>query len=60
MNQELEILLTYNLEVMQCVEDDELNQWYILDHSTDEVLNNEWFRTEKQAQDYLDSFIKGE
>jgi hypothetical protein len=58
MNKELEILLAYNLEVMQ--EDDtgeELNTWYVYDHENNEVLNNEWFETEKEAQDYLDAFI---
>lgn len=48
----------YNLQVMQ--EDNtgqELNTWYVYDHDNNEVLCNEWFETEKEAQDYLDWFL---
>jgi hypothetical protein len=57
MNKELEILLAYDLEVMQEDNFEELNTWYVYDHENNEVLHNEWFETEKEAQDYLDAFI---
>jgi IS1 family transposase len=34
--------------------DNEVNHWYVYDHQTDSVVDNEWFDTEKRAQDYLD------
>jgi hypothetical protein len=34
--------------------DNEVNHWYVYDHQTDSVAGNEWFDTEKRAQDYLD------
>jgi hypothetical protein len=37
--------------------DNELNTWYILDSETDTVLHNEWFDTEKRANDYLQDFL---
>ena len=35
----------------------ELNTWYVYDFINEDVLNNEWFETEKEAQDYLDAWI---
>ena len=29
------------------------DHWYIFDLKENDVLNNEWFKTEKQANDYL-------
>lgn len=43
------------LEVRQEDNIDELNTWHIINTETDEVLDNEWFETEKEAQDYLDA-----
>ena len=43
------------LEVMQEDNLDELNTWYVYDHTNNEVIDNEWFETEKEAQDYLDA-----
>jgi hypothetical protein len=34
--------------------DNEINHWYVYDNETDTVINNEWFDTEKRAQDYLE------
>ena len=34
--------------------DKEINHWYVYDNETDTVVNNEWFDTEKRAQDYLE------
>lgn len=50
--------MAYDLQVLQ--EEDtgeELNTWYVYDHDNNEVLKNEWFETEKEAQDFLDWFI---
>ena len=41
----------------QDVSESELNTWYIYDHNENEVFRNEWFDSEKKAQDYLDYFI---
>ena len=57
MNRELEVLLAYNLEVMQEDNPDELNTWYVYDHENNEVVMNEWFDSEKEAQDFLDWYI---
>ena len=43
------------LEVMQEDNLEELNIWYVYDHTNNEVIDNEWFETEKEAQDYLDA-----
>lgn len=43
-----------HLEVMQEDNPDELNTWYVYDHENNQVLDNEWFETEKEAQDYLE------
>jgi hypothetical protein len=43
------------LEVMQEDNLEELNTWYVYDHTNNEVIDNEWFETEKEAQDYLDA-----
>jgi hypothetical protein len=40
MNKELEILLAYDLEVMQEDNLEELNTWYVYDHENNELLNN--------------------
>lgn len=46
-----------DLQVMQELDTgEELNTWYVYDHENNEVLHNEWFENEKEAQDYLDSF----
>ena len=49
----------YDFEI--CQEQDrnelELNTWYIYDHNQNEVLKNEWFDSEKEAQDYLNAFM---
>ena len=37
--------------------DNEVNHWYVYDNKTDTVVDNEWFDTEKRAQDYLDWII---
>jgi len=43
-------------EELPCDEyDNEVNHWYIYDNETDTVVNNEWFDTEKRAQEYLDN-----
>tara|TARA_R110002126_G_scaffold183207_1_gene331777 strand:- start:176 stop:463 length:288 start_codon:yes stop_codon:yes gene_type:complete len=39
--------------------DNEINHWYVYDNETDSVVNNEWFDTEKRAQDYLE-LIEGQ
>jgi IS1 family transposase len=39
--------------------DKEINHWYVYDNETDTVVNNEWFDTEKRAQDYLE-LIEGQ
>jgi hypothetical protein len=43
------------LEVMQEDNLEELNTWYVYDHTNNEVIDNEWFETEKEAQDYLEA-----
>lgn len=35
----------------------ELNTWYVARWEGDNALDNEYFETEKEAQDYLDWFI---
>jgi hypothetical protein len=47
----------YNLEVRQEHHPDELNTWYVYDLDEKEVLDNEWFETEGEAQDYLEWFL---
>jgi hypothetical protein len=47
----------YNLEVMQEYDPDELNTWFVYDHDERQVLNNEWFENEGDAQAYLDAFL---
>ena len=37
--------------------DNELNTWFILDSLTGLVLDNEWFSTEKSANDYLENYL---
>jgi hypothetical protein len=36
------------------------DHWYIYDLVDNEVLNNEWFETEKQAYDYLNLYFEHE
>jgi hypothetical protein len=43
------------LEVMQEDNLEELNTWYVYYHTNNEVIDNEWFETEKEAQDYLEA-----
>jgi hypothetical protein len=43
------------LEIKHDDSEDEANPWHIVNTETDEVLDNEYFETEKQAQDYLES-----
>jgi hypothetical protein len=43
------------LEVKNDDSEDEENPWHIVNTETDEVLDNEYFETEKQAQDYLEA-----
>ena len=33
-------------------------EWVIFDYVKNESLHNEWFETEKQAQDYLNEFLQ--
>jgi hypothetical protein len=47
----------YNLEVRQEYHPDELNTWYVYDLDEKEVLDNEWFETEGEAQEYLEWFL---
>ena len=47
----------YNFGVLQEDNLDESNTWYVYDYDEEDVLNNEWFETEKDAQAYLDSFL---
>jgi hypothetical protein len=45
-------------EELPCYEyDNELNTWLILDSLTGFVLHNEWFSTEKRANDYLENYL---
>ena len=37
--------------------DNEVNHWYVYDNETETVVNNEWFDTEKRAQDYLEWYL---
>ena len=49
---------TVKEEELPCDEyDNELNTWFILDCLTDLVLHNEWFSTEKRANDYLENYL---
>lgn len=36
---------------------EELNTWYVARWEGDNALDNEYFETEKEAQDYLDWFV---
>jgi len=36
-----------------------INHWYILDIINNRALHNEYFLTEKNAQDYLNDFLLG-
>jgi len=35
--------------------DNEINHWYVYDNETDTVVDNEWFDTEKRANDYMEA-----
>ena len=47
----------YNLGILQEDNPNEVNTWYVYDYDEEEVLNNEWFETEGDAQAYLDAFL---
>ena len=35
--------------------DEVVDIWYVYDNETDTVVNNEWFDTEKRANNYMES-----
>jgi hypothetical protein len=47
----------YNLGILQEDNPNEVNTWYVYDYDEEDVLNNEWFETEGDAQAYLDAFL---
>jgi hypothetical protein len=47
----------YNLGILQEDNPNEVNTWYVYDYDEEDVLNNEWFETEADAQAYLDAFL---
>jgi hypothetical protein len=49
----------YDFEIFQEQDtgESESHDWYIYDHNQNEIFRNEWFDSEKDAQDYLDAFI---
>jgi len=49
----------YDFEICQEQdrEETELNTWYIYDHKENEVFKNEWFDSEKEAQDALNAYM---
>ena len=49
----------YDLEICQEQdrEETELNTWYIYDHKENEVFKNEWFDSEKEAEDALNAYM---
>jgi hypothetical protein len=46
-----------DLEILQEEDhgDERINTWYLFDHNQNEVFRNQWFNTEAEAQDYLDT-----
>jgi hypothetical protein len=38
---------------------EELNTWYVYDHENNDVAQNEWFDSEKEAQDFCDYLTEG-
>lgn len=49
----------YDFEIFQEQdrEETELSTWYIFDHNQNEVFRNEWFDSEKEAQDALNAYM---
>ena len=41
-------------------DDHSLNHWFILDIENNKPLHNEYFLTEKNANDYLNDFLIGD
>ena len=56
----MDALEMYGLYVKQEQDSNELNTWYVMDLDTGEALMNEYFETEKEAQDLLDWYIAEE
>lgn len=56
----MDTLTMYGLYVKQEQDTNELNTWYVMDLDTGDALMNEWFETEKEAQDLLEWYIAGE